>query len=214
MEFGQSIPHALLAKSRLTARVGETKTRRLITIAGPMAGHPDARLGAKGPDVIPSWRDLAPESDFMRRLRRKTLPNGLEYHLIYAYGNSRSIKLGENSDGVVPLSSQLCSEAQSEATAQFGFNDTHVSILKNTDAIRRVVEIIDEVKPLFPKDHLREIVKGGYKAELGKDYTPLEKYFILPWYILSRSVGKRNPLKSISRPPGSSSTRSIPTEPD
>ena len=166
------------AMNRYTGREGEAKTRRLVTIASPMAGHPDARLGATGPVVIPSWRDLAPESDFMRRLRRKPLPNGLEYHLIYAYGNSRSIKLGENSDGVVPLSSQLCSEAQSEATAQLGFNDTHVGILKNPDAIRRIVKIIDEVRPLFPEDHLKEILKGGYRVELGKDYTPLEKYFI------------------------------------
>jgi len=166
------------AMNRYTGREGEAKAKRLITIASPMAGHPDASLGAKGPVAIPSWRDLAPESNFMRRLRRKTLPNGLEYHLIYAYGNSCSIKLGENSDGVVPLSSQLCIEAQNEATAQFGFNDTHTGILKNPDAIRRIVKIINEVRPLYPEDHLREIQKGGYKVELGKDYTPLEKYFI------------------------------------
>ena len=166
------------AINRYAGREGEAKIRSLVTIASPMAGHPDARLGAMGPVVIPSWRDLAPESYFMRHLRRKTLPDGLEYHLIYAYGNSCSIRLGENSDGVVPLSSQLCSEAQSEATSQFGFNDTHTGILKNPDAIRRIVKIIEEEKPQYPEDHLRELRKGGYKVELGKDYTPLEKYFI------------------------------------
>lgn len=166
------------AMNRCTGREGETLVKRLITIASPMAGHPNARLAANGPVAIPSWRDLAPESEFMGRLRRKPLPKGLEYHLIYAYGNSSSIKLGENSDGVVPLSSQLSDAAQSEASVQFGFNDSHVGILKNRDAIQRIVKIIEEVRPLFPEDHLREILKGGYRVELGDDYSSLEKYSI------------------------------------
>lgn len=166
------------AMNRYTGKKGETRIKRLITIASPLAGHPDAKFGAKAPVVIPSWRDLAPESAFIRHLRRKVLPKGLEYHLMYAYGNSRSIKLGENSDGVVPLSSQLCIEAQGEAKAQYGFNDTHVGILKNPDAIRQILKIIDEVRPPYPEDHLRELLKGGYRLDLGNDYSPMEKYLI------------------------------------
>lgn len=166
------------ALNRFTGREGEARVKRFITIASPMAGHPAAELGTRGPVAIPSWHDMAPSSDFIRHLRRKQLPAGLEYHLIYAYGNSSSIKLGENSDGVVPLSSQLCSEAQSEATAQFGFNDTHEGILKNRDAIQRIVKIISEVKPLFPEEHIREFLKGGYDLEPGNDYSPIEGYMI------------------------------------
>jgi hypothetical protein len=143
-----------------------------------MAGHPDAEMGTKAPVVIPSWRDVDPGSDFMRRLRRKALPKNVEYYLIYAYGNSKTIKLGENSDGVVPLSSQLCAEAQGEAAGQYGFNDNHTGILKNPDAIQLVLKLIKEVKPPYPEEHLRELVKGGYKVDLGKDYSPLEKYYI------------------------------------
>jgi hypothetical protein len=166
------------AMNRCTGREGETTTKRLITIASPMAGHPDARMGAEGPVAVPSWRDLAPESDFISGLRRRKLPKGLEYHLIYAYGNSGVIRLGENSDGVVPLSSQLCSEAQNESTAQYGFNDTHEGILRDPDAIRRIIKIIEEVRPPYPDDQLKELLKGGYKVKLGKDYSPLGKYWI------------------------------------
>ncbi|MBI5585180.1 MAG: DUF413 domain-containing protein [Deltaproteobacteria bacterium] len=166
------------ALNRVSGRKGEVKTKRLITIASPLGGHPDAKLSAKGPLAIPSWRDIAPESDFMRRLRRQPLPGDLTYHLIYAYGNPGKIKLGENSDGVVPLSSQLFPPAQEESAAQFGFNDTHTGVLSNPEAVRRIIKIIEEVRPPFPDDHLQEMLKGGYAVKLGQDYPPLGKYSI------------------------------------
>jgi pimeloyl-ACP methyl ester carboxylesterase len=166
------------AMNRYKGSKGEAQTKRLITIASPMAGHPDAAKGAKAPVVIPSWRDIAPESDFMHHLRRKALPEGVEYHLLYAYGNSRSIKLGENSDGVVPLSSQISREAQAEATAQYGFNNTHMGILKDPDAIDRIIKIISEIKPPYPEDHMKEFLKGGYQLELGAGYSAMESYLI------------------------------------
>ncbi len=166
------------AMNRYTGREGETKAKRLITIASPMAGHPDARLGAMGPVAIPSWRDLAPESAFIRSLYRKKLPDGLVYRLIYAYGNNSVVKLGENSDGVVPLSSQLRREAQNEAKAQCGFNDTHTGILKDPEAIRRIKTLIEEVKSPVPEAHLKELVKGGYGVALGNEFSPMERHCI------------------------------------
>jgi len=166
------------AVNRCAGKEGKTHVKRLITIASPMAGHPDAKMAAKGLIEIPSWQCVAPDSAFMRGLRRKKLPPGLEYHLLYAYGNSSVIKLGENSDGVVPLSSQLCREAQAESTAQYGFNDTHAGILKNKEAIERVVEIIEEVTAPFPEEHMKELVKGGYDVDLGKEYSPIGRHCI------------------------------------
>jgi pimeloyl-ACP methyl ester carboxylesterase len=161
------------ALSRCTGATKEAKTKLLITIASPMGGHPDAKAGASAPVVIPSWRNLAPDSDFMQRMYRRELPDELEYHLLYAY-----VKLGHNSDGVVPLASQLDSRAQKEAAAQYGFNDSHEGILKNGDAIAHVIELMGEVKSLFPDDHLKVLGQGGYNVELGKGYSILEKYYI------------------------------------
>jgi pimeloyl-ACP methyl ester carboxylesterase len=166
------------ALNRYTGKKEENSTKLLITIASPLAGHPAARHSSQGPVVLPSWRDVAPESGFMKLLRRKTLPKDLRYHLIYAYGNTSSVKLGENSDGVVPLSSQLSSEAQDESTMQYGFNDSHTGILQNPQAIQRILKLIEEVRSPYPDDHLRELKKGGYKVDLGDDYPPVGKFCI------------------------------------
>lgn len=167
------------ALNRQSGKKGEAKVARLVTIASPLGGHPAAAMAARAPVVIPSWRDVDPAGEFMHQLRRKKLPEGIEYHLIYAFGNEKMVKLGENSDGVVPLSSQLCSEAQNESTAQYGFNDTHTGILQNPEAIKRVLAIIETVKAPFPDDHMAEALKGGYNVTLGDGYTPLGKYCIV-----------------------------------
>jgi hypothetical protein len=135
-------------------------------------------MGAGGPVPIPSWRDVAPDSAFIRSLHRNKLPGALNYYLIYAYGNSSTIKLGENSDGVVPLWSQLRRDAQDEATAQYGFNDNHTGILKDPDAILRIKTLVEEVKAPLPEAHLKEFLKGGFGVDLGKGFSPMERHFI------------------------------------
>ena len=166
------------ALNRLSGEKGENKVARLITVASPLGGHPAAAMSSQGPMVLPSWRDVDPNSEFMQRLRRKKLPDGLEYHLIYAFGNESMVKLGDNSDGVVPLASQLCSRAQDESTAQHGFNDTHTGILKNREAIKRLLGVLETVKAPIPEDHMNEFMKGGYQVTLSDDYPPLGKYLI------------------------------------
>lgn len=166
------------ALNRMSGDKGENRVARLVTIASPLGGHPAAAMSSQGPLVLPSWRDVNPESDFLRGLWRKKLPDGLEYDLIYAYGNERVVKLGENSDGVVPLSSQLCSRAQDESTAQYGYNDTHSGILRNPEAIKRLVGLIETVKAPFPDEHMAEFLKGGYEVNLGEEYDPWGKHAI------------------------------------
>jgi hypothetical protein len=166
------------ALNRLSGREGETRVARLVTLASPLGGHPAAAMASQGPVVIPSWRDVDPESTFMRNLRRKKLPAGLEYHLLYAFGNEQTVKLGENSDGVVPLSSQLCRGAQEESTIQFGFNATHTGILVDPEAIGRVLSVIESVRAPFPEEHMVELFKGGYGVPLVGDYSPLGRHCI------------------------------------
>ncbi len=166
------------ALNRLSGSDRENRTARLITLASPLGGHPAAAMASKGPVVIPSWRDVDPESSFMRNLRRQKLPTDLEYHLFYAFGNEQTIRLGENSDGVVPLSSQLCREAQEESTIQFGFNATHTGILVDPEVIGRVLSIIESVRAPFPEEHMTELFKGGYEVPLVGDYSPIGRYCI------------------------------------
>ncbi|MGI9294128.1 MAG: alpha/beta fold hydrolase, partial [Pseudomonadales bacterium] len=162
----------------------ENRVELLITIASPLGGHPAAAKGAKhGPLVLPSWNDLNPASPFMNRLFHKPLPPHVKHQLLYAYGNPKKQKRGENSDGVVPLSSQLNPVAQRQATEQFGFNSSHAGVLKDDDAIRHVVKAISQVKSDFPESHIKILMNGGYDIDLDDSYSEKEKYYI-------RTMGK------------------------
>jgi len=162
----------------------ESRLELFITIASPMGGHPAAAVAVKrSPLVLPSWRALSPDSRFINRLYRNPLPPQVRYQLLYTYGNPGSLKLGENSDGVVPLSSQLHAAAQRESTEQFGFNSSHTGVLKDENAIRYVIESIEQVKSPRPEPHIKVIIAGGYDVILDDSYSEKDRYYI-------RTIGK------------------------
>lgn len=158
---------------------GENRVELFISIATPFGGHPAAATGEKhGLIVLPAWRDVNPESSFIRRLYRKSLPDYVNHHLIYAYQNPGVVKLSENSDGVVPLSSQLHPNAQLQSSEQFGFNSSHTAILENDELISYILDRMKGVKNFYPEEHLEYIHMGGYNVKLSDDYSPVEKYII------------------------------------
>ena len=162
----------------------ESKILLLVTIATPFGGHPAAASGEKhGLIVLPSWRDVNPESRFIKELFRKPLPETMEFQLLYAYDNPATLKISKNSDGVVPLSSQLRLEAQQQATGQLGFESSHTGILENEDMIGYVLERMGRVKNFIPESHLEVLRSGGYDVQLSDDYSPISQYVI-------HSVGK------------------------
>jgi pimeloyl-ACP methyl ester carboxylesterase len=172
------------ALNRYGEKTGENILDLFVTIASPLGGHPAAVSGEKhGLIVLPAWRDVNPESRFIKGLYRKPLPRGVKHLLIYAYQNPDTLIMGENSDGVVPLSSQLHYPAQKESREQFGFNDNHTGILENKEMREFISSRMDHVKNFFPEDHLRVLNSGGYDIELKDDYSPFIQYAI-------RSVGK------------------------
>lgn len=165
------------ALNRCTGRKDEADVRCLITLASPLGGHPAAKSGTRAPVVIPSWYDLAPDSEFIRDLHRRPLPAQTQYHLYCALGRSNPDGGAEaSSDGVVPVSSQRTARAQSEATEYKGFNDTHTGVLHNPDTIQHIVQAVEEVKSIFPDDHLRVLYTGGHPVPAGGHYTPIEAY--------------------------------------
>ncbi len=157
----------------------ENKVDLLVTIATPFGGHPAAASGEKhGLIVLPSWRDTNPENRFIKELFRKPLPETVEYQLLYAYDNPATLKINKNSDGVVPLSSQLRLEAQQEATGQLGFESSHTKILENEDMIGHILECMDRVKNFYPESHLEVLRRGGYDVKLSDNYSPFGQYII------------------------------------
>jgi pimeloyl-ACP methyl ester carboxylesterase len=134
------------ALNRCEDAAGQARVARLVTIAAPFGGFPGAAPNL-GPVKVPSWRDLDPESPFLARLHRQPLPPDLEFHLLFTYENTRRVKLGENSDGVIPLASQLEPAAQAEATVEYGLNETHTSVLQDEGAVRRILAALEGVVP-------------------------------------------------------------------
>ncbi len=157
----------------------ENKVGLLVTIASPFGGHPAAASAEKhGLLVLPSWRDVNPESRFIKELFRKPLPKSIKHQLLYAYDNPATLKLSKNSDGVVPLASQLRLEAQRQATGQLGFESSHTGILENQAMIAYLLEHMDQVKNIYPEAHLKVLRRGGYDVKLSDDYSPIGQYVI------------------------------------
>lgn len=174
----------------------ENKVRLFISIATPFGGHPDATAGIEAaPLVLPSWYDLNPEGAFIKELYRQAIPEFTQHHLIYAYGNQSSVKLGENSDGVVPLSSQLYPLAQNQSTRQYGYNHSHTGILNDDRVVTDIIDLISEHRSYYPESHLDYMVQGGFDVDLSSRYTPREQYAIqhLGHFIRALANGRLKP---------------------
>ena len=102
------------------------KLRLVMTINSPLDGVPSAGLGVRNsPIVVPSWRDVEPESEFLQKIHAWNWPRELPYHLFISYIQ------GESGDGVASLQSQAQLKLQLEATRLYLFNNEHSEIIKN-----------------------------------------------------------------------------------
>ncbi|ODB86584.1 hypothetical protein A3195_13370 [Candidatus Thiodiazotropha endoloripes] len=109
-----------------------------MTINSPMDGMASAKFGARSsPIVIPSWRDIAQNSEFLTLIRGWPWPEEIPYHLVFSYQG------GDSDDGVVDLESQIPLSLQAEATRLYGFNAGHATILTNPEFIQRFQNILD-----------------------------------------------------------------------
>jgi len=184
------------AINKYKGRPDENQVHLFVTIASPFGGHAAAASGEKhGLIVLPSWRDLNPENPFIGNLYRKPLPDFVHHELIYAYQNPSAIKIGENSDGVVALTSQLHPHAQRQASGQFGFDNTHVDILDSEDVATHIRARMAMVKNAFPPSHLRLLQQGGYEVILGEAYSPSAQYAIRSYgkYLMALTKGTITP---------------------
>lgn len=111
------------------------EVRSLTTLASPFGGDVWAARGVKhAPVVMPVWRSLAPEGEFMRSLFARPLPADVPHLLAFAYRNDNGRGSG---DGVVALASQLRGEAQAQASALFGVDADHLGILAQPEVAER-----------------------------------------------------------------------------
>lgn len=195
------------ALNHCAGQAPEAQVALLVTIASPLEGHPAARRAESAPLTPPAWRDVSPESEFLRGLFRRPLPRNPDYPLrsalLFACSDcgdanlgTRPIRTEGRSDGVVPLSSQLRPEALREARVIQGFSDTHAGVLGNERALQRILDLVNEVKPNLPAPVLAELLKGGYDFPLSDAYSPLQKYSIrtIGRYLDALAAGRLAPI--------------------
>lgn len=118
-----------------------------ISLSTPYGGHEYAQKAVDHmPDVgvVPSWRDVASESKYIRNLYDPPLPPDTDFHLIFGYKNPRRFRIGSNSDGVITIKSQLDPRAQREALRIYGVDEDHVTILKSLEVVSILNEILQE----------------------------------------------------------------------
>ena len=177
----------------------ENQVHLFVTMATPFGGHAAAAKGEEhGLIVLPSWRDLNPENGFIGNLYRNPLPDFLHHELIYAYQNPGAIKLGENSDGVVTLNSQLHPQAQSQASGQFGFDNTHTDIFDSEEVATHIRARMDLVENPVPLPRIDVLNQGGYDVVLSEAYSPRAQYVIhnVGIYVMALSEGTFEPFYS------------------
>jgi len=120
-----------------------------ISLASPYGGDVKASDGVKNaPYVLPAWRSIADDGDFIKNLYRKELSEYETFKLIFAYNNYEK---GPSGDSRIPLRKQLRFEAQEEASELHGFNEDHVSILKS----KKTAAYIDVLLNEFADENLK-----------------------------------------------------------
>lgn len=138
---------ARAALNRSVAAGGADAIGLFFTLSTPWQGHAAAERGAeRSPVVMPAWLDLAPGSDFLRRLTASPLPPAISHTMLFSHAGSSAFVSGA-SDGVVALSSQLDVGVQRAARRVVGLPETHVGILSSAVAGELLNEALEAAFP-------------------------------------------------------------------
>lgn len=171
-----------------------------ITLATPWGGDKLAEYGVKqSPGVIPCWRDMQAEGDFIQGLYRTKLPDTVDFYMFCGYRGNRN-PFRSNNDGTITLASALDRRAQAEAKMNFAFDEDHVSILYSKEVLDQYNAVLDS----WNVDHgVSGRPKGGYiRVNFSYQYP---KTGPRPWPKLRLvSMGKKKTDTEISLAPGDS----------
>ncbi|MGF1722403.1 alpha/beta hydrolase [Vibrio kyushuensis] len=117
------------------------------SISSPFAGVNSAQLGVEmSPVVMPSWKDIAPNSTTIKNLFNQELAsNKPPHYLMFAYDNGR-VSSNPSGDGTITLSSQLTPFAQQQAEQMSGYNESHTSVLTNPQLVSDLSKFWQQVE--------------------------------------------------------------------
>jgi pimeloyl-ACP methyl ester carboxylesterase len=119
---------------------GRAYSTLLATFSTPFGGVPAARLGLSlGAYAVPSWRDLTPESVFLRSLQSQALPATVRHYLFFGYREDAS---DFDSDGVISVASQREQHIAAAAARVQGFRTDHADIIDSAPAFKSFAAVL------------------------------------------------------------------------
>ena len=134
----------LVARRFLTLNggsAGRDYATLLVTFSTPFGGVPAARLSLTlGAYAVPSWRDLAPESVFLRTLQTQSLPAKVRHHVFFGYREDGG---DFDSDGVISVASQREQHIAAAAARVHGFRTDHSEILDSAPVFKSFAAVLD-----------------------------------------------------------------------
>jgi pimeloyl-ACP methyl ester carboxylesterase len=110
---------------------------RFVSISTPWGGHAAAKAGIRRlKRPVPSWLDVAPDSDFLANLYSTPLPQGTRHLLIYGSKEGGPFWLKGENDGVVTVASETEARIKSKAAKVEYLPYGHVEILEQEKTLR------------------------------------------------------------------------------
>jgi hypothetical protein len=140
--FSMSGIIARKALGDLAGRKNAPAVPLFITLSTPWGGSERGARWSWSPGAPPSWKDMSPDSDFLRHLFDRPLPGETAFHILYGTAGEKKLIPGDD-DGVISLKSATRKEALEEADSVSVFPDsTHQGIVKDKKPVARVVELL------------------------------------------------------------------------
>ena len=110
---------------------GRGTVKVFVSYSTPWGGVAAAAKGVEhAPEVIPSWYDVDPKSEFLKKIYADSLKPMIPHYLFFGYRGDCSLVMA-NSDGTIEILSQLDMRAQNDAVFVRGQNEDHMSILES-----------------------------------------------------------------------------------
>ena len=121
------------------------RIEKYITLSTPWNGQKFAVYGGEfASRLVPSFGNMVPGSVFQTNILNKPFAKELKHYLFFGYKGRSSLVLDNSNDGVISLSSQLYSKAQSQADFIFAYDATHSSILKSKGVIYQIINKLNK----------------------------------------------------------------------
>lgn len=137
----------LVSRPAITEAVSEEGVNfipKFVSISTPWGGHKAAESGIRHlKKPVPSWLDVAPNSDYLVRLYNTPLPSGTQHYLIYGSIKGGPFYLRGENDGVVTLESETDLRVKKVARSWKHFIHGHVDILNNEETLKAVEALLD-----------------------------------------------------------------------